>query len=178
MSLTGGNDDKIIAELVALLSTKWAYRAFIVSVHATVWHKHWPPYWKALHCSDKNIHWPSTGHWNDLRTSASPLLYLLTSTVYWLKFTIKFVPQEMPHTWRCGNWQQTWLFSHSLTAQLGLALLCEVPRLHSDTPYSTVFLWMTDRPDAETTTWLHATLTRGRYSNPHSQEASGHRGIS
>jgi len=37
---------------------------------------------------------------------------------------------------------------------VGLGLFTvDVPRSHSDTPYSVGFLWTNDRPDAETSTW-------------------------
>jgi len=51
----------------------------------------------------------------------------------------------------------------------------------SDTPYLVGLLWMSDQPDAETSTWQHTTLIRDRLScpkwdsNPQSQQASGHR---
>jgi len=38
----------------------------------------------------------------------------------------------------------------------------EVSRSHSDTPYSAIFLWTSDRLFAETSTWQHTTLTRDR----------------
>jgi len=49
---------------------------------------------------------------------------------------------------------------------------------HSDTPQSVGFLWTSDRPIAETSTWQHTTLTADRHpctrwdSNPQSQETS------
>ena len=47
---------------------------------------------------------------------------------------------------------------------MGQALLIiEVSRSHSDTPHSLGLLWTSDRPDAETSTWKHKTLTRERY---------------
>jgi hypothetical protein len=45
-----------------------------------------------------------------------------------------------------------YLFSHGSTAPVGLELLYEVPRSHSDTPNSVVLLWMSDRPVADTST--------------------------
>ena len=52
---------------------------------------------------------------------------------------------------------------------------------HSDTPHSVGFLWTSDQPDAETSTWQHTTLTTDRHpcprhdSNPQFQQASGRR---
>jgi hypothetical protein len=37
--------------------------------------------------------------------------------------------------------------------------IIEDSRSHSDTPHSIGLLWTSDRPDAETSTWQHATLT-------------------
>jgi len=60
-------------------------------------------------------------------------------------------------------------------------LIIEASRSHSDTSHSVGLLWTSDQPDAETSTWQHTTLTTAkhpclwRHSNPHSQEASGHR---
>ena len=54
-------------------------------------------------------------------------------------------------------------------------------RSHSDTPHSTGFLWINDRPDAETFTWQQTILTTDRHpyprwdSNPQSQQKSGRR---
>jgi len=42
-------------------------------------------------------------------------------------------------------------------------LIIKASRSHSDTPHSTGFLWMGDRPDAETSSWLQTTVTRERY---------------
>jgi hypothetical protein len=69
--------------------------------------------------------------------------------------------------------RRTFLFS-CLAVLVGLGLLYEVPRSHSDTPHS-VELWKTHRPVAETFTWQYSTLTmdrdpcRRRDSNPQSQ---------
>ena len=52
---------------------------------------------------------------------------------------------------------------------------------HSGTPHSVGFLWTSDQPDAETSTWHHTTFTTERYpclrqdSNPQSQKESGHK---
>ena len=41
---------------------------------------------------------------------------------------------------------------YSSTAPVGLDLLYEVPRSHSDTPHSVGLLWTSDQPDAQTST--------------------------
>jgi len=49
---------------------------------------------------------------------------------------------------------------------------------HSDAPHSVVLLWMGDEPDAENSTWQHATPTTDRHpcyrwdSNPQFQQAT------
>jgi len=54
-------------------------------------------------------------------------------------------------------------------------LTVEVLRSNSDTLHSVGLLWTNDKPDAETFTWKHSTLTRDRHpcsrrnSNPQSQ---------
>ena len=59
--------------------------------------------------------------------------------------------------------------------------IVENTQLHSYTPHSVGLLWKIDRPDAETSTWQHTTLTTDRQpcsrldSNPQSQQAKGHR---
>ena len=59
-------------------------------------------------------------------------------------------------------------------------LIIEVSRSHSDTPHSVGIFCTSDRPDAETSTWLHTTLTTDRHpclrpdSNPQSHQARGH----
>ena len=66
---------------------------------------------------------------------------------------------------------------------MGLGLLYELLRSHSDTPHSVGLLWTGDRPVAETPTWQHTTPARERErhpcpqqdSNPQSQQASGRR---
>jgi hypothetical protein len=69
---------------------------------------------------------------------------------------------------------------HGSTAPLSLSLLYEVSRSRSR--HATIrFPWTSDRPDAETSTKQHTTLTRNRHpssrrdSNPQSQQASGRR---
>jgi len=60
-------------------------------------------------------------------------------------------------------------------------LIIEDSRLRSDTPHSVGLLWTSDRPDAETSTWQHTTLTTDRHpcprrdANPQSQLATGRR---
>ena len=52
-----------------------------------------------------------------------------------------------------------------------------------DTPHSVGFLWTSDQPDAEISTWQHTTLRRDRHpchrraTNPQSQQASGCRPV-
>ena len=50
-------------------------------------------------------------------------------------------------------------FSHGSTTVIGLGLVYEVPRSHSDTTKSLGLLSRSDRPVAETTTWQHTKLT-------------------
>jgi len=51
-------------------------------------------------------------------------------------------------------------------------LIVETSPSHLDTPLSVRFLWTSDQPDAETSTWQHTSLTKdrlpcfGRDSNP------------
>jgi len=58
-------------------------------------------------------------------------------------------------------------------------LVFEASRSHSHTRHSVELLWTSDQPDAEISLWQNTTLTRDRlpclrrYSNPHSQQASG-----
>jgi len=73
-------------------------------------------------------------------------------------------------------------FYHDTTDLEGQGLLIvEDSWSHSGTPHPVGFLWTSDQPDAETSTWLHTTLTRDRHpcprrdSNSQSQEASGRR---
>jgi hypothetical protein len=58
------------------------------------------------------------------------------------------------------------IFSHVVTALVGLGLLCYVPWSHSDTQHSVGLLWTSDRPVPETSTWQHTTLTRERHPRP------------
>jgi hypothetical protein len=39
-------------------------------------------------------------------------------------------------------------------------LIIESSRSYSDTPHSVGFLWTSDQPDAETSSWQHTTFTR------------------
>jgi hypothetical protein len=73
-------------------------------------------------------------------------------------------------------------FFHGATSLSGEGLLIiDASRSHSDTPHSVGFIWTSDQPDAETSTWQHTTLTRDRYPCPQrdshlqSQEESGYR---
>jgi hypothetical protein len=40
-------------------------------------------------------------------------------------------------------------------------LIIEASRSHSGTPHSLGYLWTSDQPEAETSTWQHTTLTKG-----------------
>jgi hypothetical protein len=57
-------------------------------------------------------------------------------------------------------------------------LIIEASLWHSDTPHSVGLLWTSDRPDAETSTWRHTTITSERHpylrldSNTQSQRAT------
>ena len=60
-------------------------------------------------------------------------------------------------------------------------LIIETSLSHWDTPQSAGFLWTSDQPDAEISTWKQTTITKHRISfprrdsNPQSQQASGSR---
>ena len=60
-------------------------------------------------------------------------------------------------------------------------LIVGASRSHSDNPHSVGLLWISDRPEAETSTWQHTTLTTDRHpyprwdSNPQSQQEGGRR---
>jgi hypothetical protein len=45
-------------------------------------------------------------------------------------------------------------------------LVIEAIRSHSDTPHLLGLLWMSDQPDAGTSTWQHTTFTRDRHPCP------------
>ena len=73
-------------------------------------------------------------------------------------------------------------FCYGVTTRVGQGfLIVEDSWSHSDTPQSVRLLWTSDQPDAETSTWQHATLAREKYpcprwdSNSQSQQASGRR---
>jgi hypothetical protein len=60
-----------------------------------------------------------------------------------------------------------YIYIYSMAQQplVGHGLLTiEVSRSHSDTPHSVGFLWTSDQPDAEISTWQLTTLTK--YSHP------------
>jgi hypothetical protein len=84
----------------------------------------------------------------------------------------------MIHLQACGTRSSSTFLSNVSTAVVGLGLLCEVPRSHSDTSQSVGLLWTSDRPVTGTSTWQH---TRDRHpwpqwnSNPQSQQVSGRR---
>jgi hypothetical protein len=48
-------------------------------------------------------------------------------------------------------------FYHGVTVLV--VLIIEDSWSHSDTPYSIGFLWTSDRPNSETSTWQHTTRT-------------------
>ena len=60
-------------------------------------------------------------------------------------------------------------------------LIPEASQSHSEASRFVGFLWTSDQPDAETSTWQHPTVARYRYpcpwrdSNPQSQQRSGGR---
>jgi len=62
-----------------------------------------------------------------------------------------------------------------------VVLISEASCSHSDTPQSVGFLWTSDEPVSETSTWQQTTLTKDRhpciwrYSNPQSQLSRGRR---
>jgi hypothetical protein len=69
----------------------------------------------------------------------------------------------------------TLLLSMGQQPLVGQGLLYIKPsRPHSDTPHSVGLLWTSDRPDEETSTGQHATITKTdiRDSNPQCQQAS------
>ena len=45
-------------------------------------------------------------------------------------------------------------------------LIIKASRSHSDTPHSVGLLWMSDKAEAQTSTWQHTTLTRDRHICP------------
>jgi len=59
----------------------------------------------------------------------------------------------------CSKTNSYLLWLHSPTT-VGLGLIVEVSRLHSDTPHSAELPWTSDRPVAETSTWKRNTNKR------------------
>jgi len=56
------------------------------------------------------------------------------------------------------------ILSRVLTVLVGLDFLTvEASRLHSDAPHSVELLWMSDQPEAQTSTCQHTLLTRDKY---------------
>ena len=49
---------------------------------------------------------------------------------------------------------------------VGLSHIIEVSRSYTDTPHSVELLWTSDKPDAETSTRQHTTLTRDKAPMP------------
>ena len=75
---------------------------------------------------------------------------------------------------------ETYFVYHGATDLVGQSfLITEDSRSHSDTQHSAGFLWTSDQPVAETSTWQLTTPTRNRHpcsrrdSNPQSQERNG-----
>ena len=65
--------------------------------------------------------------------------------------------------YKFGDAKNSWksIYFHDLTNLAGLGhLRFEVPWSHSDTPQSVGLPWTSDQPEAHTSTWQHATLTR------------------
>jgi hypothetical protein len=72
--------------------------------------------------------------------------------------------QSVVNHWnRKISYRKIFFFSRVSTALVGLGLLYEVPRSHSDTPYSVGLLWTSDRSVVETSTIQRITITRGRH---------------
>ena len=66
-----------------------------------------------------------------------------------------------------GNLKELIFFTMTQEPPVGQGLLIiEDSRSHSDTPHSVGFLWTSDQPDSETSTWQHTTLTRHRCPLP------------
>jgi hypothetical protein len=69
------------------------------------------------------------------------------------------------------------LYFYGSTALVGLDLLYEFLRSHSDTPHSVGLLWTSDQPDAKTSTWQRTLPTRDKHPclfrdlDPQSQQA-------
>ena len=76
--------------------------------------------------------------------------------------TLQFaVPRHLPQTWDTISTRPKILFFyHGAIAKLGQGfLIIENSWSHSDTPHSVGFIWTSDQPDAQTSTWQHTTLT-------------------
>ena len=71
------------------------------------------------------------------------------------------VPRHLPQTWDTISTRPKILFFyHGAIAKLGQGfLIIENSWSHSDTPHSVGFIWTSDQPDAQTSTWQHTTLT-------------------
>ena len=81
----------------------------------------------------------------------------------------------------CKSTEHPFFFYHGATAPVGQGLLIiEGSWSHSDTPHSLGFHWTSDKPNAETSTWQHTTLTtykhpclrRDRTHNPSKRTAA------
>ena len=73
---------------------------------------------------------------------------LFTSNHLWHTFISKFPPPK------------------ARQPPVGLSLLCEVLRPHSDTPHSLGLFWTIAQLVAETSTWQHTTFTKDRHPCP------------
>jgi len=99
------------------------------------------------------------------------ILSPLISHTLILSFPLCLIHQ-VPNTFHCLITRKLWWV---------WASSYEVPQSYSDTPHSEGLLWTSDQPVAETSTWQHTKLTRGRHpcfrwdSIPQSQQASGRR---
>jgi hypothetical protein len=58
---------------------------------------------------------------------------------------------------RCKQVSKLFFSSWFNSPPVGLGLLCEVPRSHSDTPHSVGLLWMSGQSNPDTPTWQHTT---------------------
>jgi len=58
------------------------------------------------------------------------------------------------------------LIFYGSTVLVGLGLIVEVSRSHSDTSHSTELPWTSDQPVAETSTWKHNTNKRQKSIPP------------
>jgi len=53
-----------------------------------------------------------------------------------------------------------------MSASTPYVTTAEASRSHTDTPQSVGLLWLSNRPDAETSTWQPKTITRDRHQCP------------